>query len=282
MYATHPLPMMQRSHGHAMARFGMARIERGEAGQRLLDLRQSGCAKAFMPHHRRDPSEVIFLNTAGGLTDQDRLHYELTLGDGVCVTATTQTAERAYASRGLAAEARVTARVGAGGRLDWLPQETILFENSNLHRDTRIDLEPGARCLLVESVVLGRHAMRERLTDARLLDQRLVTCAGRPIWADSVRLGPEGLARMASPALLGDARAFAVIALLGAGAEDALGPLRQVLDEPGTRAAASGWDGKCVARVLAHDGWPLKRQIARILRVLRTAPLPRVWQLQGV
>lgn len=277
MYAKHPLPMMQRSHGYARASFAMA------AGkQRLLDLRQEGCAKLFMPYHRRDQSEVIFLNTAGGLTDQDRLHYELSLGAGANVTATTQTAERAYASRGLAAEAQVTAKVGAGGRLSWLPQETILFENSNLNRETRIDLGQAASCVLVESVVLGRHAMNEQLTAARLNDHRLVVLAGRPIWADTVRIGPDYLADMSSPALLGDARAFAVIALIGAGAEDALGAVRQVLDEPGTKAAASGWDGKCVLRVLARDGWPLKRQIARILRVLRAAPLPRVWQLQGV
>ncbi len=277
MYAKQPLPMMQRSHGHAHASFVMAGGQ-----QRLLDLRQEGCAKVFMPHHGGDRPEVIFLNTAGGLTDQDRLGYEMTLGDGTQLTATTQTAERAYASRGLAAEARVSARVGAGARLDWLPQETILFEHSNLNRETRIDLVEGASCLLVESVVLGRHAMNESLTAARLKDHRMVRCGNRPVWADTVQFGPEFLGQMSAPALLGDARAFGVIALVGAGAEDALGPLRQVLDEPGTQAAASAWDGKCVARVLARDGWPLKRQIARILRVLRAQPLPRVWQLQGV
>ena len=73
MYAKHPLPMMQRSHGYARASFAMA------AGkQRLLDLRQEGCAKLFMPYHRRDQSEVIFLNTAGGSTlsaDASRLAH---------------------------------------------------------------------------------------------------------------------------------------------------------------------------------------------------------------
>jgi urease accessory protein len=55
--------------------------------------------------------------------------------------------------------------------------------------------------------------------------------------------------------------------------------LRRVLDEPGTRAAASGWDGKCVMRVIARDGWPLRRQMIRALEVLGQAPLPRVWQM---
>lgn len=42
--------------------------------------------------------EVVFLNTSGGLTGGDVLNLSLDLGDGVRLTATTQTAERAYAS----------------------------------------------------------------------------------------------------------------------------------------------------------------------------------------
>ena len=68
-------------------------------------------------------SEVIFLNTAGGLTDQDQLCFEIVLGQGANITATTQTAERAYASRGAAAHAEVSAQVAHGARLDWLPQD---------------------------------------------------------------------------------------------------------------------------------------------------------------
>jgi urease accessory protein len=33
-------------------------------------------------------------------------------------------------------------------------------------------------------------------------------------------------------------------------------------------------------RMLAADGWPMRRQIVRCLAVLRRgAPLPRVWQM---
>jgi urease accessory protein len=63
------------------------------------------------------------------------------------------------------------------------------------------------------------------------------------------------------------------------GAADALVPLRRALDEPGVTAAASAYDGRLVCRVLAAEGWPLRRQLARALSVLRRgAVLPRVWQ----
>ena len=78
--------------------------------------------------------EVVFLNTSGGLTGGDRLSYGVALGDGCRAVATTQTAERAYLSNQGAARVEVSMTVGAGGWIDWLPQETILFERSALHR----------------------------------------------------------------------------------------------------------------------------------------------------
>jgi urease accessory protein len=67
--------------------------------------------------------------------------------------------------------------------------------------------------------------------------------------------------------------------MVAEGVADVLGPLRQVLDEPGVAAAASAFDGRLVCRVMAQDGWPLRRQVARALAVLRRgAVLPRVWQ----
>ncbi|NBB97172.1 MAG: urease accessory protein UreD, partial [Alphaproteobacteria bacterium] len=75
------------------------------------------------------------------------------------------------------------------------------------------------------------------------------------------------------------ARAFATLVLCAQGAEDALGPVRAALTDT-TQAAASAYDGKLVIRLLAADGWPLRRQILSLLHVLRRgAPPPRVWQM---
>jgi urease accessory protein len=248
---------------------------------RLDQLHQAGSAKVMLPRVAGPVPEAVFLNTSGGLTDGDVLDWDLRLGPGAQVMATTQTAERAYASRGAAARARMAAQVGAGGRLDWLPQETIRYEDSHLSRSTTIDLAGDARCLLCESVVLGRHAMGEAPVRARLTDRRMIRRDGRPVWAEHQQVTPIWLAQAAGAALLGTARGWAVIALVAPGATDALGPLRAVLDEPGTASAASAWDGRCIARITARDGWPLRRQLARALTVLRGGPLPRVWQMQG-
>ena len=272
-----PENLMQRSRGRAGISFALR-----EGAVRLVDLHQQGSAKAMLPRVSGPVPEVVFLNTSGGLTGGDFLAYEIDVGEGARVSATTQTAERAYCSLGAQARLRVRCQVGAGGRLDWLPQETILFESAHLRRDTEIALFGDASCLLVESVVLGRQAMGERPGMAQLADHRRVSRDGKPVWVERQQIGEGFLRDSEKPALLGGARAFAVVALVAPGAEDALIPVRNVLDEPGCAAAASGWDGKCVVRVTAADGWPLKRQLARVLAVLSGRPLPRVWQMQGV
>lgn len=260
---------MQRSRGTAFASFSTL-------GQqtRLVDLHQSGSAKVMLPNHRADTPEVVFLNTSGGLTGGDALSMRLDLAANARVLATTQTAERAYASTGAAANMRFCASVASGAHLDWMPQETILYQFSHLSRRTEIDLSAGASCLLAETVVLGRAAMGETVTDARLHDHRMIRRAGRPVWAETMDLSPETLT-LPSPALLGGARAFAVVCLVAQGAQDAVASLRAAVPF----AAVSGWDGKCVVRLTAIDGWPLKQTLARILHILTGRPLPRVWQI---
>jgi urease accessory protein len=242
-------------------------------------LAQEGAAKAFLPEVHGGQTEVVFLNTAGGLAGGDQHDLSLTLAPGTSAVATTQTAERAYRSLSSPAEVRVTLTVGAGARLDWLPQETILYDAAALDRRTRVDLAGGASVLMAETVFLGRIAMGEAVTALHLADRREVWSQGRPLWIDRSGYGTETLAP--HPALLDSARAFATIALIGQGAEDALTPLRAALSGcEGIRAGVSAWDGKCILRLTGMRGMHVKRAVAVAATVLRAGRLlPRVWQI---
>lgn len=273
-------PALQRARGVAMTALSLRR------GRTRLDgLRQQGCAKAFLPRQPGAP-EIVFLNTAGGLTGGDRLSYALTLGEGARVTATTQTAERAYAAPGAEAPARLDVRLeaGAGARLDWLPQETIIYDGAALERQSEIALDPDAELLMCETLVLGRAAMGESVRRLRLFDRRSVTRDGRPVLVDAVELTDGSLAAVAEEAGLAGARAVALVALVAPGAEDAAQALRALPLPEGVRGAVSGWEGKCVMRLMAGDSWPLRLALAAALRHLRARrgeppALPRVWQI---
>jgi urease accessory protein len=252
------------------------RLRAGPDGARLEGLEQAGSAKAFI-HRAASGPEVVFLNTSGGLTGGDRLSYRLDLAAGCRATATTQTAERAYRSTGPKARVSVDHRLGDGAHLDWVPQETILYDESALDRETVIDLGRGATCLMLEAVVLGRAAMGETLARVALHDRRRIMRAGRPLFVEPLRLSTDALT--AGVAVLKGCRAFATLIMVGPGAEDAAGPVRGELGEAGVSGGASGFDGKLVIRLMAVDGWPLRKQILRLLAVLRPGPPPRVWQI---
>ncbi|WP_201157171.1 urease accessory protein UreD, partial [Rhodobaculum claviforme] len=170
---------MQRSRGAAAVRL---------AGRRIVDLRQSGAAKAFLPRSHAPVPEVVFLNTSGGLTAGDRLEWRLELDAATAAVATTQTAERGYAATGDPARVVVDLRLGAGAALDWLPQETILYDNARLGRRTRVEMAADARLVWAEMLVLGRVAMGEQLAEVSLHDRREIHRGGRLALLEPVRL----------------------------------------------------------------------------------------------
>ncbi|WP_102226213.1 urease accessory protein UreD [Acidimangrovimonas sediminis] len=267
--APHSLSSLQRTRGRAHV--GLT------AGERISRLEQQGSAKVFLPRSHGPWPEAVFLNTSGGLTGGDRLEYVAEAEAGVRLVATTQTAERAYASTTGTAALDVRLRAGAGARLDWLPQETILFDRSDLARRTEAELATDAHLVMCETIVLGRAAMGEVLERVALSDWREVRRAGAPVLVEPLRLSAETLAGGA--ALIGGARAFATVAMVAPGGEDALAAVRAALGPQEVEAAASAWDGKCVVRMRAGAALPLKRALAAVLDVMRGRALPRVWQI---
>jgi urease accessory protein len=79
--------------------------------------------------------------------------------------------------------------------LEWLPQETILFDRARLRRRLVLDLAESARLLAADLLVFGRRARGERFRRGLLHDRWEVRSAGRLVWADALCLAedPGGL-----------------------------------------------------------------------------------------
>jgi urease accessory protein len=235
--------------------------------------REEGCAKLRMPARLAGQApEAIIINTSSGLAGGDRLEIDVKAASDLCLT--TQAAEKVY--RSLSDETRITTRLSGHGtaRLLWLPQETILFDGARLARSLEVDLQKNAGLLAVESVVLGRKAMGESLTDFSFHDRWRIRRGGRLIYADDLRFDP---ARVLGAAALDGARAFATLLLAAAEAERLLEPLREIFSG---RGGVSAWDGKLVARLVGVDGFDLRKALIPALTLL-AAPneLPKVWTL---
>ncbi len=224
---------------------------------------------------------AVTLNISGGVAGGDRLASRFEVAAGARATVAAQAAERVYRARDVdrPAEIRTTIVVGAGASVEWLPQDTILFDGAALDRRLSIDISDNSSFLAVESLVVGRLAMGERVRTLRLADTLRLRRSGRLVLHDQIRLGGDAEATLRSRATLGGQRAVATIVFAGPGATDAvLPPLRAALAGTAAEGGASAWDGVVVARIIAPEQSVLRGAVVAALGVLRGArPLPRVW-----
>jgi len=246
---------------------------------RLRDLFQSGSLKILFPSTAgRNDLLGVCINTAGGMTGGDRFDIAAEAATGSRLTLTTQAAERIYRSQD-GEPGRLSSRitVGPGARLDWMPQETILFDRSCLRRKLDIRLADDASFLMVEPLVFGRATMGERLRHIDFRDDIRLTRGGSLIFADAIRLTGD------ASDLLGHAAvakgAGAVVSLLYSAPDaDLFLPLLRDLMPPGGGVSLIR-PGVLFARLLAKDSYLLRQTLIPMMTLLHGGPLPKTWTL---
>ncbi len=219
--------------------------------------------------------EAVIVNTGGGMTGGDRFSIQLTVGAGAQLTAATAAAEKIYRSTGPDAEMDVRLDVHSGGRLAWLPQETILFDRARLARRVEIDLAEGASLLLAEAVIFGRTAMGEAMTQGLFADRWRLRRDGRLIFADGVRLDGAMADKLGRPATAAGGIALATV-LLAPGDEQASAAVRALENEFRGEVGISAWNGLALARLVARDGAALRHDLIAVLGALGQS-VPRLW-----
>jgi len=257
---------------------GTVSISVKPVGQRtaLDDLYQSGSLKCLFPRTASRALEAVTLNTAGGITGGDSFLLTAEAKSGSALTLTTQAAERVYqAQPGKPGELHSRLHVKRGARINWLPQETILFNGCALNRSLTVDLEEGARLLLAEPLIFGRTAMGETLTDASFSDRIEIQRGGRPLYLDAVQLCGNIQAELDRPFITAGAVAMASCIYIAPDAETYLTPIRDMLPE--TAGASLIGEDVLVVRMLAKDSFLLRRSLIPILNLLSQNNLPRCW-----
>ncbi len=255
-------------------------FQRDVAGRtRIENFYQQGCLKARLTHPVQPAvCEAVSLNISGGIAGGDALDAGIRLGEQARACVTTQAAERVYrAQEGELARIDTRITVGAGARLEYLPQQTILFDGFALRRRLEIDLIGDAEYVGVESVVFGRQAMGERVRRGMLRDCTILRRDGVLLVQEMTRLDGDISALLARRALGNGAVAVASVICVAADAAMLLSALRDAL--AGHDAGATWSDGVLRARILAPDAACLQKCVVAALDICRRgAPLPRSWQ----
>jgi urease accessory protein len=127
---------------------------------------------------------VVTLHNGGGIVAGDRLTLSVHLAANCHALVTSASAGKVYRSEGPGAVQETRLHLDPGAVLEWLPQETILFEASRFRQHTRVELAEGAHLLCWEITRFGRSARGERFTTGTARSHLEVWRGNEPLWLD--------------------------------------------------------------------------------------------------
>ncbi|MGA8382195.1 MAG: urease accessory protein UreD [Stellaceae bacterium] len=277
---------------------GVAEIgfARRDGSTRLAHLYQTDPLRVLFPiPEAGDPVQAAIVTTSGGLVAGDQIEIAVRIGHQARAHVTASAAEKIYRSPasgngGPTTEIRQSLTIGAGGLLEFLPPETILFDGARLRRETVIELGPDAGFLGGDIVVFGRRARGERFTRGFLREVWEVRREGRLVWGDALHLDGDITQIIDDPAGFDGAAGFATI-ILAPAAQDAgsfvecARAVQSTTTADAIRGGISVVSGLLIARWLSFDTLLMRRAYADLASHLRSAALglpprlPRIWHV---
>jgi urease accessory protein len=170
---------------------GRIELAFSRAGERtILERRRVQMPLAVQrPFYPEVPSvcHALLLHPPGGMVGSDRLDIVFDVGERAAALVSTPAAAKWYRGD---APATLTAlhRLAGGARLEWLPQETIVFNGANVRQRTRVELAPESAWCGWEITRFGRTARGESFDSGSWHMDTEVWRGRTPLWIDRQRL----------------------------------------------------------------------------------------------
>ena len=137
---------------------------------------------------------VYILHPPGGIVGGDELVICTKAGAHSHALITTPAAGKFYRSSGVQATQAVEINVAEGAAVEWLPQETIIYEGAQLKSSVKVNLSADARFIGWEILSLGRPACAENF-DYGLADMGWqIYCQNQPLFLERLRLDAQAFA----------------------------------------------------------------------------------------
>jgi urease accessory protein len=226
---------------------------------------------------------TIVVHPPGGIVGGDEIDVAMRVGVGGHVLATTPGAGKWYRSAGPWAHQRIVLDIEPGAVLEWLPQETIVFDGAfaDLQTDVRLSLDAGF--FGWEILCLGRTGSGEGFRKGELLLRTAIQRDGRPLRLERARLQGGGETLDSAALLAGQPVAGALVAAslrLDGAVLAACRELKPMRGEGGVTLLP----GLLVGRYLGSSSEAAKNYFMQLWRIARPALTgraavePRIWR----
>jgi urease accessory protein len=255
---------------------------------RLDDLFQRDPQRILFPNPPKDDiTQAVVVTTSGGLVGGDQISVEIKTSEHAQALVTAQAAEKIYRSAGEDAVIEINLAAEAGSWLEFLPQETILFEGARLRRNTHINVAAGGKLFAGEMMVFGRLGHGERFSTGLAHDGWEVSRDDRLAWAEALHLEHDIAEVIDDAACFDGAVAAATAVYVGEDAETHLATAREILEaqHSNTLSGATFVNGILVMRWLGKDAFDLRNDFGSFWGAFRNQvadlplALPRLWNM---
>lgn len=224
----------------------------------------------------------IVLHPPGGIAGGDRLEIDVGLSLGTHALLTTPGAAKWYRSAGPQASQRVRLGVGDEAVLEWLPQESIVFDGAKMHAELEIELAGSATFIGWDFICFGRSAAGELFRVGAARFSTRLRRDGVLLWQEQAYVPGEGAVLTAASGLAGKP-VSSVLMACGPGIDGTvLARCREVIATAGDYGVTM-LPSLIVARHLGASTEQAKDWFVRLWQVLRPAltgrqaVLPRIW-----
>ena len=285
---TSRLPVSQPEHSpswHAELHLGFAR-----AGERtvLRENRHRGplrVQKALYPEGDA-VCQAIVLHPPSGIAGGDQWAISAEVDAGAHAQLTTPGAGKWYRSGGAEASQCVDFTVGEGATLEWLPQETIVFDGAQARMETQVSLAADSRYIGWDILCLGRAASGERFENGQFSLLFRVDRSDRPIWLERAHLAGND-PMLSSPAGWAGHSVCGTLLCsfpeLPQHAAALLEALRAISPADVAQHGITALPGVLIARYLGDNSEAARLWFAELWKILRPAccgrlaVIPRIW-----
>jgi urease accessory protein len=213
---------------------------------------------------------AMVVHPPAGIAGGDHLSLLARCGPRAHAVLATPGAGKWYRSSGAWARQDLRFDIDADAALEWLPQETILFDAALAELRTEVRLAPGARYLGWDVLCFGRSGAGERIRNGHCRMHTRVETGGKPMFIERGDL-QGGSAQFDAAAALGGHSVCGTLLAVASSCDRALvKACREHRPERG-EGAVTLLPGVLVARYLGDSGESAKRYFTQLRRLLRPA-----------
>ncbi|MBK1987952.1 urease accessory protein UreD [Sphaerospermopsis aphanizomenoides BCCUSP55] len=226
----------------------------------------------------------IILHTAGGVVGGDKLTSQIHLQPHSQVLITTAAANKIYRSNGLQARQNINIQINAGAYLEYLPQETIIFNGAVYRQDVRIELDEKASFLGWEITRLGRTARGEKFVQGEMRSHTEIWRNNQPLWIDR-QIIPGNEQIFHSPHGLGGNPVIGTLVFIGVPISQEIIEQARSLITQSMFAGVTRLEYGLLCRYRGNSTSEVRKWFTNIWQMLRVSCLnrgnciPRVWQM---